>query len=549
MKHSLINLAVLTLIFSGCATNNTVKYDESNNMGDTTHVTNTNYSDFVDELALHDAVRARDLNVVKFLIQQKSELNVKDIYGYTPLHIAVRLNEYEIAKELIANGANVNTLDNYKDTPLLDSTRNNYTKLSQLLICNGASRNIVDTHDMSPLHNSAKNKNLYISKMLRATDLTPYCSTLGVSIINLDVVTEGYKVCGNYTNSIEPTSKLSVADSEDQEIGNFDTEEKWCSTITTPLNNTTYKLKINANDQLDRNATNSALLNIDDDIKELYTENFKIGINNIDTINTNTTKICGDIKIGKAETINVMLTDKNTKKQYGSYSTIIEDDQWCTKEIENLIPGEYQVKANGLDTNQLTSVAIDDMAKVTVPAAEEVVVTTEEPKASLVGLYDALINEFQDDLKNWNAELSQDDLTFRFNNPLALFESGKKDLKAGFTDILSNFFPRYLKIIEQYKNEIQEIRIEGHTSSEYKFAKNDQERYEMNKKLSLARATETRNYALETASQENTIDNEWIENTFKPYGMAYDQLILNPDGSENIDASRRVEFKIVKITQ
>ena len=71
----------------------------------------------------------------------------------------------------------------------------------------------------------------------------------------------------------------------------------------------------------------------------------------------------------------------------------------------------------------------------------------------------------------------------------------------------------------------------------------------MNKKLSLARATETTNYALETASQENTIDNEWIENTFKPYGMAYDQLILNPDGSENIDASRRVEFKIVKITQ
>ena len=102
-----------------------------------------------------------------------------------------------------------------------------------------------------------------------------------------------------------------------------------------------------------KEATNSALLNIDDDIKELYTENFKIGINNIDTINTNTTKICGDIKIGKAETINVMLTDKNTKKQYGSYSTIIEDDQWCTKEIENLIPGEYQVKANGLDNLQI----------------------------------------------------------------------------------------------------------------------------------------------------------------------------------------------------
>jgi outer membrane protein OmpA-like peptidoglycan-associated protein len=337
----------------------------------TKNTTNVTKNDFIHESALNDAVRARDLKLAQFLIDQKIDLNTKDIYGYTPLHIAVRLKEYEITELLIQNGGNVNTFDNYQDTPLLDSTRDNYTELSKLLICNGAQRDVVDSHKMSPLHNSSKNNNIPISEMLIAENLDPYCKPQ---------------------------------------------EEK---------------------------------------VEEIKAEE---------------------------------------------------------------------------------------------PTQEEVI-PTEQIIPSFVGLYDALMEEFKNDFEPWNAELTKDQLLFRFNNPIALFETGKSDLKVGFTDILSDFFPRYLKIVEKYKDEIQEIRIEGHTSSEYRLAKNDKKRYELNKLLSQERATEVRDYAVIKASQNSEIDKQWIEDTFKPYGMAYDNLILNPDGSENVFASRRVDFKIVKKEQ
>ena len=180
-----------------------------------------------------------------------------------------------------------------------------------------------------------------------------------------------------------------------------------------------------------------------------------------------------------------------------------------------------------------------------VEEAEKVVVE----EVAFVGLYDALMNEFKDDFGVWDAELTKDDLLFRFNNPLALFETGKSDLKVGFTDILSDFFPRYLKVIEKYKGEIKEINIEGHSSSEYKGATTDAQRYALNKKLSTNRANEVRDYVVNEASANTEMDKEWINNTFKGKGMSYDDLIMNPDGSENVSASRRVDFKILKIEQ
>lgn len=166
-----------------------------------------------------------------------------------------------------------------------------------------------------------------------------------------------------------------------------------------------------------------------------------------------------------------------------------------------------------------------------------------------VGLYDALMEEFKDDFEPWNAELTKDDLTFRFSHPLALFEIGKSKLKVGFTDILSDFFPRYVKIVNKYKSKINEIRIEGHTSSEYQSARNDEERYLLNEKLSIKRANEARNYTVNESSKNSEIDKDWLENTFKAYGMSSSDLIMNPDGIENFDASRRVDFKITRITQ
>ena len=50
-----------------------------------------------------------------------------------------------------------------------------------------------------------------------------------------------------------------------------------------------------------------------------------------------------------------------------------------------------------------------------------------------------------------------------------LFEQAEAVLKEKFQNILFDFFPRYVKILtsQKYKTDIEEVRIEGHTSSEW----------------------------------------------------------------------------------
>lgn len=83
-------------------------------------------------------------------------------------------------------------------------------------------------------------------------------------------------------------------------------------------------------------------------------------------------------------------------------------------------------------------------------------------------LYRDLNAAFKDRLPEWSAVLTQD-LILSFQGPEVLFDLGKADLKFRFRQILQDFFLPYVQIITspKYKASIQEIRIEGHTSSDW----------------------------------------------------------------------------------
>ena len=89
-------------------------------------------------------------------------------------------------------------------------------------------------------------------------------------------------------------------------------------------------------------------------------------------------------------------------------------------------------------------------------------------KNSEVEIHQALHEEFQNDLPKWHAELDRTTLSIRFKSPEVLFDSGTANLKLEFQSILDNFFPRYLNVLHAFGEAISEIRIEGHTSSEWK---------------------------------------------------------------------------------
>ncbi len=97
---------------------------------------------------------------------------------------------------------------------------------------------------------------------------------------------------------------------------------------------------------------------------------------------------------------------------------------------------------------------------------KDIAITYEKIQKSL---YESLEKEFHEDLKEWDAEIDSKTLSVKFKSPDILFKTGSDILQPRFQEILLDFFPRYLKILtdEQFKSEIDEIRIEGHTSSEW----------------------------------------------------------------------------------
>jgi len=172
-------------------------------------------------------------------------------------------------------------------------------------------------------------------------------------------------------------------------------------------------------------------------------------------------------------------------------------------------------------------------------------------------LYKDLYNEFKNDLTKWNAELNKENLAIRFKEPDVLFEIGKTEVKPAFKDILADFFPRYIKILyaDKYIKNIEEIRIEGHTSSEWSGVSDLCDRYFLNMELSQGRTRSVLQYCIDLIDNENK--KTWIIKNITANGLSFSKPICNQDGQENQAASRRVEFrtktnaerKIVQIIQ
>lgn len=156
-------------------------------------------------------------------------------------------------------------------------------------------------------------------------------------------------------------------------------------------------------------------------------------------------------------------------------------------------------------------------------------------------LYEELNKEFEKDLKKWNAEITPD-LTIRFKDSNVLFEPWKANLKPDFQKILNDFFPRLIIILEKepYKEEIEEIRIEGHTAREGRKSLNQD--YKEGMELSQERTREVMLHCLGTL--KNT-DREWVQSNIAAIGYSLSRPVRNKDNNEiNWEASRRVEFKI-----
>lgn len=159
-------------------------------------------------------------------------------------------------------------------------------------------------------------------------------------------------------------------------------------------------------------------------------------------------------------------------------------------------------------------------------------------------LFDDLRREFSPDLSRWHAQLIKSDLTLRFTEPDILFAEGSSDLKPAFKGILDDFFPRYVRILTspKYRDAISEVRIEGHTSSDWTGAASPDDAYLHNMELSQARTRSTLLYVLRLPQVRGDVD--WLRRLVTANGLSSSRPILDAAGGEDAARSRRVEFKI-----
>lgn len=161
-----------------------------------------------------------------------------------------------------------------------------------------------------------------------------------------------------------------------------------------------------------------------------------------------------------------------------------------------------------------------------------------------VAIFDALNSEFGNELSKWRASIDKATLSFQFDSPEVLFDTGKSNLKPEFKAILNDFIPRYLAVLDKFKSSIDEVRIEGHTSSEWARGTSEQKAYFLNMQLSQNRTRSVLTYAYLLSDLDKAQKN-WVKSNFAAVGLASSRMKLNDDGSENKERSRRVSFRVI----
>lgn len=117
-----------------------------------------------------------------------------------------------------------------------------------------------------------------------------------------------------------------------------------------------------------------------------------------------------------------------------------------------------------------------------------------------------------------------------------MFQTGSDILLPSGQAQLSRLIPVYLGVLmrPEYEAYVAEIVIEGHTDSKGS--------YLFNLQLSQDRALGVASYCLELPGL-TPIQQQKLQAILTAKGRSYSDRIFNPDGSENMDASRRVEIQ------
>ena len=96
------------------------------------------------ETGLHIVTARRDLQWVRFLLQEGANPNIADNAGRTPLILAAELGFIEAVEALIRGGARVDVANSTGETPLISAVHARNVDLIEVLVENGADPDVTD---------------------------------------------------------------------------------------------------------------------------------------------------------------------------------------------------------------------------------------------------------------------------------------------------------------------------------------------------------------------------------------------------------------------
>lgn len=157
----------------------------------------------------------------------------------------------------------------------------------------------------------------------------------------------------------------------------------------------------------------------------------------------------------------------------------------------------------------------------------------------IIGVKSDLIAALRDEFDGSDLRVSVDSQTGAITfDASVLFDKGKYEIKEDGKKFLDQFLPRYFNVLlkNDFHQYVSEIIIEGHTDTTAD--------YLYNLELSQQRALSVAKYCLDEKSSSISKDQiEQLQKIMTANGRSFSNPVYNANGSIDMDASRRVEFK------
>lgn len=226
------------------------------------------------------------------------------------------------------------------------------------------------------------------------------------------------------------------------------------------------------------------------------------------------------------------------EKDLTDAQSILASQQDELNKAQSLVEEKEQEIAAQQEKLDALSIQLGDQ-QIKIDEQQRVLDDQQHQIEQLVGLRTRIITSLSDALKDANISAQVDPVTGAIAlESDVLFELGRYDLSERGQRFIDRFLPVYLDVLfsEEYKPYVSEIIIEGHTDSLGSYIDNLE--------LSQQRALAVASYVLDdgyhaiTARQKRHLRTVTTAN-----GRSFSDLVLDENGNENMDASRRVVFK------